>query len=114
MKIREITLTENVAPKLSINGDIFELCLSDAEIMSITSDISKRYTGMAQNGAGKDEIIAAVKEVSETIDKILGEGAVAKIAKGKPVSIVTAIKWLNVIASEAMAVYAEEMASLYE
>ena len=114
MAIREITLTEIVTPKLSVNGNVFELCMSDAEIMSVTTEISKRYASMAQAGASKDEILSAVNEVSATIDRILGDGAVATISKGKPVSIATAIKWLNTIASEAMAVYAEEMAAFYE
>ena len=37
-----------------------------------------------------------------------------KIANGKPVSIVTAVRWLRLITQEAMEAYAEELAAQYE
>ena len=113
MAIRNLNLEINDAPKLVVNGNIFELQISDHELMAMSANLQKKYRSMNAE-TPNDEVLAAVAEVVEGIDRILGEGAVAKIANGKPVSIVTAVRWLRLITQEAMEAYAEELAAQYE
>ena len=113
MDIREVSLGEIDVPKLKVNGHIFELNMSDYEVMNMSNALQKKYKDLG-SATDRDVILGAVKEVVDGIDKILGEGAVAKISNGKPVSIATAMRWLRVITQEAMEVYADELARSYE
>lgn len=113
MAIRELTLNVTDAPQLKINEHVFDLHMSDRELMAMSSGLQKKYREMNQN-TPDDEVLKAVEEVVNGIDRILGEGAVAKISGGKPVSIVTAVRWLKLITQEAMEAYADELAAQYE
>lgn len=113
MAMRELTLKNHEAPKLKVNNHVFELQMSDHELMFMSSNLQKKYQAINKN-TPDEEILAAVEDVAAGIDKILGAGAMAKISDGKPVSLVTAIQWLKLITQEAMECYADELAASYE
>ncbi|MDY4007491.1 MAG: hypothetical protein SOY94_01330 [Candidatus Limiplasma sp.] len=107
--MRKITLEPVSCPKLEINGNVFELKMSDIDIMTMADEMRAKYAELAQQKASSTDVLNAAKEVAGCIDKVLGKGAVQKICKGKPVSIATAMKWLTQIAEAAMEEYASEL-----
>ena len=89
--------------RFEINGHIFDVRKSDADILSKCAEFQGKYAGLA---ALKENRIAAiseaVNEVAAYIDEVLGAGAVQKISGGKPVSISCAINWLAAIFAEVL------------
>ena len=106
-KIKKIVLEIPEAEKIEINGDIFEIRRSDADILSKYLDLQKKYEDlMLLREAGSDIEVGveavknAVNETVALIDDILGGGAFMKISGGRPVNIITACGWLTAICRE--------------
>ena len=118
--MRKMVLEVPEAEKIDINGDIFEIRRSDADILEKCVDLQKKYELLTEdnkdsndnkdNKYGKDNsklsknnidaVKTAINETIAFIDEILGDGAVLKISKGRPVSTVTACGWLIAICRE--------------
>jgi len=110
--MRKITLNLPETHSLNINGDIFEIKKSDVEILNKSAELQLKYTDLK-----KDDVRSIKSAVNETIgfiDEILGEGAVCKISKGKPVNAALAIEWLAAICAEINAISNEYIKEKYE
>lgn len=121
--MKKLTLAPVDVPSIEINGHVFELQMSDSEIMTSVNNIRRRYAELVerQSSGGEgtdaekrnkptiDEILAATREAAECIDDILGNGAVKCLSDSKPVSAKIAVSWLNAIAAAAIDAYTEQL-----
>ena len=110
--MRKLTLNLPEAEQIDINGDIFEIRISDADILNKSADLQSKYSDLKKDDLRS--IHAAVNEIIDFIDEILGGGAAVKISKGKPVSIALAIEWLTRICAEVSSIGDEYIREKYE
>lgn len=108
--MRELNFSFHV-PQIKINGLVFDLKKSDIEICEIAKNAQERLRGL--NTEDVDEIISACKATAFDIDSILGDGALAKIAGGKPIGIIKQIEILVAIASEGTREYIDYVKNEY-
>ena len=117
--MRKMILEIPEAGLIDINGDVFEIRASDADILNKCENLRKKYADLLQNNKdskdSKDKpnnseaVISAVNETIAAIDDMLvpvdkdganGESAVKTISKGRPVNMITAFGWLIAICRE--------------
>ena len=110
--MRKLTLNLPETQKIDINGDIFEIRKSDMDILNKSADLQSKYPELKKDDV--KSIQAAVNETVMFIDEILGEGAVFKISKGKPVNIALAVEWLTALCAEISALGDEYIKARYE
>ena len=110
--MRKIELAIPEIEKIDINGDIFEIRRSDADILDKCADLHKKYERLKKEDV--DSVKTAVNKTVSLIDDILGDGAVKKISKGRPVSMVTACKWLMAICGEINKINDDYIKNKYE
>lgn len=104
--MRKLTLNP-CAVSLEINGAVYELKLSDAEMMALAQELSAKTRDVNAGDAG--QVMAASREVALAIDRMLGDGAVSAISEGKPVGIRQLIRWYRLIHDEAMKAYFDNL-----
>ena len=100
MKKLEFVIPES--EQIDINGDVFEIHKSDIDILNKSAELTEKYGNLTKSKNAKNIALltAGANEIISYIDEILGEGAVAKISRGKPVGIVTACNLLTAICGE--------------
>lgn len=96
-------IVDTEAAKIEINGIVFEYRMSDGEIYWIGRDVPAKCAALDVSNEGV--IIDALNMICGAIDQILGNGAMAKIMGGKPVSMSAALKVLNGIIEDCNARY---------
>lgn len=104
--MKEITLRHE-QPQISIDGMVFDLQMSDYDIIKRCNEIFTKYRDYEKSKHSVDEIIADLTTIRSTIDAMLGDGAMAKLAQGKPVGIALVIEWVAAIAQALSEEYAE-------
>jgi len=112
--MKKLTLSPIEAPQIEINGIVFTVQKSDVDIFAMVHQSEKNIAALRAMKFSDEEILRAVRSVGENIDAILGEGALAQLANGKPVSAATAMSWLSMIGRLAVEAYAENIAKKYE
>lgn len=111
--MKEITFEMNDTVQLNVNGTVYDIRMSDMDIMALTSRLSKKCGALAQGEHTSDEILSALEELCNGVDAMLGEGAAANIAGGKPISIGTALRMLNTVSRACVDAYAERLEETY-
>lgn len=97
-------------PQIEINGKVFDLQLSDTEIISKANDLQKQLSKYADKPAsdfGVDEILSDCEAARAFLDEMLGEGATKKLSKGRPVRLQLMIRWITAVAEGVSAAYAD-------
>lgn len=100
--MRKITV-ETDAPKIEINGIVFEYRMSDGEVYWTGRDVLAKCAALDVSSEGA--IIDALNMICSAIDSILGKGAMQKIMGDKPVGMSAALKVLNGIIDDCNARY---------
>ena len=98
-------------PQIEINGNVFDLLMSDTEIIARANALQKqfsKYTERPVSDFGTDEILADCDTARGFLDEMLGEGATKKLSRGKPVRLQLLIRWITMVAEAEAAVYAEQ------
>lgn len=98
--MRKITL-EVGAPKLEINGMVFPVLMNDAEIMVMAGEAEERCRNVDPKDAHK--VLETARYLADSIDRVLGKGAVEKIANGAPVDVKRMVEWFGIITDNALA-----------
>ena len=106
--MREVTLV-NDAVKIRINGVVYKIIANDAEIVVMAENMKKECAKILGSNPDAKAIVRAVKHITESIDKVLGDGATAKISGGSPVTLKKAVEWFRVITSEAISAFADKL-----
>lgn len=99
-RMRSLTLRVE-SPQITINGRPFTLRMSDTELYTRACelfDACERFGGERGEPA---RALALLNDAVKLIEATLGEGAVAEISEGKPVSLTLALEWLGELAREA-------------
>lgn len=108
--MKEVNFTFQPPMSISVNGQVFEIKASDADIYERAVAVKERYSALIGNEkASAGEIIEAVHGVSAVVDSILGAGAMAKIAAGHAVRVADALQVMCLILDAAAASYAEKL-----
>ena len=108
---------------LEINGDVYEVLPSELEIAEMVSEFEKELQRMGKKyankkpGAGQGEL----KDVCDIfkmpvvgVEKMLGEGALAKIMGGASVPFAKATEVFERVSSAVLAMYEADNKKLYE
>lgn len=105
-------LTFDFAPQqIEINGIVFDIRVSDAEIIQTALDTAEEFKALATDDPAA--VLAAVARCQSYIDAMLGEGALASIANGRPVNLVSAIKIMTEIALTVVSTYNQKIEDDY-
>lgn len=99
-------------PQIEVNGFVFDLLKSDADIFEDAMRIAEQYKDI--DVTNKDAVYAALKTMVGYVDTVLGDGAMKKISGGKPVSIAKAQECMIRIASAARDSYASAISEKYD
>ena len=98
--------------ELEINGHIFSVRKSDADILNKCADFQAEYAHLKRGDIAG--IKSAVNDLIAYIDEILGEGAALKISGGRSVGIGCAVSWLAAICAEVVDAGDEYISERYE
>ena len=101
--MRELTL-EVPKPQMRINGTVFDVRMSDLDIYLRSQELFDKWDKAAKSGKSElspKQMLALLKEFAGFIDELLGDGAVAKISGGVPVSMAMLMDWVGKIAKDA-------------
>ena len=105
------------ARKIEINGHVFEILKSDAEVISKAAEWQNRYAKLTNIGSTQDkdiqELMAAIESVVGYVDEMLGEGATYKITNGTKLGIVNAVNLMSLIAQAVVEEYNDTVADNY-
>ncbi|MCE5343841.1 MAG: hypothetical protein LLF96_09735 [Eubacteriales bacterium] len=104
--MREIMLRVE-CPKIKINGQVFDLLLSDLDIYTRAQALFARCEHIADAPRATAEILSAAGEATTLLEAALGGGAIAAISGSRPVSLTLALEWLGMLAREAAEHYAD-------
>lgn len=110
--MRELTL-KTTRVTLKINGKEYTAKMSDAEIIGMVNEKQRRFGELMNREYTIDEVLEAVKDATDSIDAILGDGAVAAISNGEAVSVRDAIRWLTAIANAVTEEYVTRLVEQY-
>jgi len=99
-------------PQIEINGIVFDLLKSDAEIFEDAMRIVDQYRKI--DTENKSSVLDAIHTMVGYVDTILGEGAMKKISGGKPVSIAKAQECMIRIARAAADSYEAAIRDNYD
>ncbi len=97
-------------PQIEINGNVFDLQMSDTEIIAKANDLHKQWQKYAEkpaSGFGVEEILADCETARVFLDEMLGDGATKKLSRGRPVRLQLLIKWITMVTEAVSAAYAE-------
>lgn len=97
-------------PQIEINGLVFDLKKSDADIFRDAMDILEQYRDLPQD---PEAIREAVQTLCGYVDTILGEGAMRKISGGRPVGVNKAQECMILIARAAAESYDQAILDEY-
>ena len=98
--MRQLTLRVEDAG-ITINGERFALRMTDVELFMRAQAVLDTCTALADTSAGAAHVMDAARAVTGLIEEALGEGAVARISGGRPVSLPLAVEWLAALARDA-------------
>jgi hypothetical protein len=101
----EITL--KIGHEIRINGDTFPVMLDEVEIIEAAEKIQAEARTIEQTPAG---IRAFGEKLTSFVDSVLGEGGVAKIAKGRKIGITTLLGLVSLLADDITRQYAATLA----
>ncbi len=104
--MRQLTLRVE-DPRIEINGQGFSLRMSDMELYARVQELLARCTELGDGLPDPARVLAAAGDAAALLDAALGEGAVARISGGRPVSLPLALEWLGALAREAAEHYTE-------
>jgi len=111
--MRKVDFTFRETPKIEVCGHVYELKMSDADIFDRSLMLADKYRSLSEKSTTRT-IMKALKECAAIVDNILGDGAMAEIANGKPVCINDMLEVMSLITREAAASYAEKVSSYDE
>ena len=94
-------------PQITINGQAYDLRLSDMEIYTRAQALLERFTHLDNTPPTPDTALTATRETIRLIEEILGSGAALQISEGHPIRFSLAVEWLSTIAAEAAAHYVD-------
>ncbi|MGI6663882.1 MAG: hypothetical protein ACOX3W_00425 [Christensenellaceae bacterium] len=101
-------------PQIEINGEVFNLLLSDAEIVTLIMQTLNEYEAFDVESSTTEERLEMCMKANKVIEKIIGKGAVKRMSGGKPVGMVKMLEVLRVILDAANQSYAGYIAEEYE
>ncbi len=107
--MKEINFKFQPVPAIKVNGLVFEMRMSDADIFDRAQTLAKKYKTISK-ATTTAKILAGAKECAALVDEILGEGAMKKLTQGQPVRLTDALKLMNLIVDAAAASYTEKVA----
>lgn len=99
------------AVELSINGEIYPVLMSDADILESVLEIQEEYNTLDKTDP--TAIYNAVKHVIEWAAKALGPDALQKISKGRPVNINQAMQIVTAVNEAVTEAYTERVQNEY-
>lgn len=104
--------------QIKINGNVFDILKSDIDVLeradSLLQGYEKELTNVtADTEEGRKTITNAIFEARDYIDEMLGDGALHKIANGKPVGLVQVIDIMREIAAAVVQTYQEDLGDEY-
>lgn len=97
----ELNLTAPVIPKIKYMGHEFNVQMGELDIIDLLEQAKYRALNLKDKPSIND-ICGYINHINEAIDKILGEGAMSKLAAGMSVNAVTAMHWLGDVAGAAL------------
>ena len=106
--MKELNL-EGRKHQLKINGEIYDLLLSEREIIEKANALLDKARKLDENNQA--ETYAVLNEPYVLLDAILGENAARRISGGRPVGFRQAMAWVTTIVRVAGEVYTEEIAN---
>lgn len=109
--MRKLTFEFNT-PQIEVNGHIFDMKVSDIDILDSALNLAEEFKGLT--GEDPKAVVAAIRKCEKVIDSILGDGALKKIADGKPVRLVDAIDVMITVSREAVSAYNEKISDEYD
>lgn len=101
-------------PQIEINGIVFDLQMSDMEIVKRATELQKQYQKYAERPAtdfATEEIIEDCQTACAFLDEMLGDGSTKRLSHGRPVRLQLMIRWITRVAEAMSASYAEAVAS---
>lgn len=109
--MKKLSFDFNV-PQIEVNGHIFDLQISDIDVLEAAILIADEFRGLTEKDPLK--IVAAVRKCESVINSILGEGALAKITSGKPVGLVDVVKVLDGVTRSVVMAYNDKISDEYD
>lgn len=98
-------------PQIEINGIVFDLLKSDADIYHDALKMQEEFKGL--NAKDTHAVYEACEKAAAYIDAILGKGALKKLSGGKPVGLVKQIQIMSQIAESCQESYSDYIESEY-
>ena len=109
------TFTPKAAPKISINGHVFEIKLSEIDLAQRVIDARTFCTETLNKGELKaNDIIAVGRHVERAINDICGENAMRTMVDGAVVRVREAVELLKIVEEEASNAYTQELLAKHE
>ena len=90
-------------PKVELDGMAFEVRMSDGDVYAAGRGVVAECAQLRVDDPWAVRI--AIERICGVIDSALGDGAMLKIAQGKPVSLAFALKVFNAIVESCAARY---------
>lgn len=109
-EMKSLTIEFN-QPQIEINGIVFDLLKSDADIFEDAMKIVEKYKAL--DVTDETAVLDAIRTMVGYVDTILGPGAMKQISGGRPVGIVKAQECMIIIARAAADSYETSIREKY-
>ena len=111
--MKKLKLEVPEVEQIEINGEIFDLHKTDIDILNKSVEFQARTDEIRKKNDTK-LATEAVIEMVNFFDEILGIGAAAKIAKGRPIGLKHIAGWLITLCTAINETSGEYIAEKYE
>lgn len=96
---------------IEINGDKFPVMHTDIDVLEHAIKIKEAAENLDKNDA--KAIVETIRSAINYIDDILGDGAMKKISKGRPVGLMQSIELMTEINMAIMENYSDTVKNKY-
>lgn len=97
--------------QIEINGEMFKVMHTDIQILEYAVKIKEAADKLNPNDP--KAIVEVINSAIGYIDDILGEGAMKKITKGRPLGLVQSVELMTEISSAVMSDYSDKVKDKY-
>lgn len=97
----KLELISPIVPEVEISGEKFTVLLGEIDIQKMLEAVQESAKALESNG-DPEKVLEYLHGINNAIDAIIGEGAFAKLAAGRSINAVTAMRWLAAVAEAAL------------
>ena len=116
--MKKLTFQLSARKKLEVNGEVFEILKNDTEVITEAGKVEKKLrrliAGVDESERDSDESLEILEYLTNSVDGMLGDGALMKITGGRMPSMAESIELYRLLTGAIVEIYEKDLTAKYE